>query len=201
MKIPITIIAVLSILFSFQNFAYSQNINPTLKTSIAKKNQSDSVDLNILVIKLLRWHNTDKNSDFEPLLKNSTDTVYTEIDWQIHKKRFVDLAKTNFFSKAFLDNYQKIALHLDKELKQNKIKYIVGDLPPYEHSNEWCNCQDFPSNFWTRLKIVALKIDNNSATFKWTWGNNFFYSVKAKKENNVWKIAELEKFNIENFIW
>jgi hypothetical protein len=118
------------------------------------------------------------------------------------QKRETALDKTNFFTKCFLDNYQKIALHLDKELKQNKTKYIVGELPPYGNdANEWCNCQDYPSKIWKLLKIVALKITDNSATFKWTWGDNYFYSIKAEKENNIWKIAELERFNIKDFSW
>ena len=140
--------------------------------------------------------------DFEPLLKNPKDTIYTGIDWQAHKKRVAELEKTNFFTKSFLDNYQQIALHLDKELKQNKTKYIVGELPPFgDDASEWCDCQDYPGNFWKRLKIIVLKINNNSATIKWTWGDNFFYSLKASKENNIWKIAEMERFNIIYFSW
>src|ERR1041385_2298962 len=113
-----------------------------------------------------------------------------------------ELEKTDLFAKDFLDNYQNIALHLDKELKQNKTKYFVGDLPPYgDETNEWCNCQDYLGNIWKHLKIVDLKINDNSATFKWTWGDNFFYSVKTRKENNVWKITELETFTIKHFSW
>lgn len=198
MKRQIKIFARLLILCSLTGFAYSQNT----KVTITPNAESDSADLKVLVVKLLKWHGTDKNQDFEPLLKNPKDTIYTGINWQAHKKRVAELEKTNFFTKTFLDNYQKIALQLDKEFKQNETKYAVGDLPPYGNdANEWCNCQDYPGNIFKRLKIVGLKINDNSATFKWTWGANFFYSVKAKKENNVWKIAELERFNIKNFSW
>jgi hypothetical protein len=198
LKRQINIIARLLILFSFSSFAYSQN---TIVTSTANS-KSDSADLKALVVKLLKWHETDQNGDFEPLLKNPKDTIYTGIDWQAHKKRITELDRTNLFTKSFLDNYQKIALHLDKELKQNKTKYIVGELPPFGNdANEWCNCQDYPGNFWKHLNILALKMNDNSATFKWTWGDNFFYSIKARKENNIWKIAEMERFTIENFSW
>jgi len=197
LKRQIKIIARLLILFPFSSFAYSQNT----KVTVTANTKSDSAELKALVVKLLRWHNTDKKMDFEPLLKNPKDTIYTGIDWQAHKKRVTELDKTNFFTKSFLDNYQKIALHLDKELKQNKTKYIVGELPPFGNdANEWCNCQDYPSNFWN-INIVALKINDNTATFKWTWGDNIFYSIKAKKENNMWKIAEMERFSIKDFSW
>ena len=198
MKIQIKFFAGLFILCFFLSFAYSQNT----KVSATTNGNVDSAELKALVVKLLKWHGTDKKSDFEPLLKNPTDTIYSGIDWQAHKQRIAELEKTNFFTKDFLDNYQKIALHLDKELKQNKIKYAVGDLAPYgNEANEWCNCQDYPANIFKRLKIVDLKINDNSAAFKWTSGVKFFYSVKAKKENDVWKIAELERFNIKNFSW
>jgi hypothetical protein len=198
MKRQIKIISSYLILCFFTSFAYSQNIKVATRTNSI----IDSADLKVLVVKLLKWHDADKNSDFEPLLKNPKDTIYTGIDWKAYKIRVAELEKTNLFSKDFLYNYQKIASHLDKELKQNKTKYYVGELPPYGNDvNEWCNCQDFPSNIWKRLKIVALKINDNSATFKWTWGDKFFYSVKAKKENKIWKIAELERFNIQNFSW
>jgi len=201
MKPYIMATARLLILLTFSGLAYSQDTKVISKVNAATNLKSDSTDLKALVINLLRWHENDKKSDFEPLLKNPKDTIYSGIDWQLYKKRVIELKNTNLFTKDFLDNYQKIALHLDKELKQNKVKYAVGDLPPYDHSNEWCNCQDYPSNIWKRLKIVSLKINDNSANFKWTWGDNFFYSTKARKENNVWRISALEKFNLENFSW
>ncbi len=198
MKGQIKFISSLLMLLLFANLAHSQNTN----ISVSIHTKADSADLKALVVKLLKWHDTDKNLDFELAFQNPKDTVYSGINWTVHKNRVTELEKTNFFSKDFLDNYQKIASHLDKELKQNKTKYIVGELPPYGNdANEWCNCQDYPSNIWKRLKVVALKINGNSATFRWTWGDNFFYSVKAKKENNIWKISELERFNIKNFSW
>lgn len=198
MKRHIKTIARLLILCFFTSFAFTQNTKDTTTTN----SKSDSADLKALIVKLLKWHETDTQPDFEPLLKNPKDTIYEGIDWQALKIRVADLKKTSLFTKSFLDNYLDIAFILNKELKQNKTKYIVGELPPFGNdANEWCNCQDYPSNIWKRLKIVGLKINGNSATFKWTWGDGFFYSVKAKKENNIWKISELERFNIKYFSW
>ena len=202
MKRQIKTIATLLILFSFSGFAYSQDTKVISKTSSSTSFKTDSTELKSLVVELLKWHETDKKSDFEPLLNSPTDTIYTGINWELHKKRVAELEKTSFFSRDFLDNYQNIASHLDKELKLNKTKYFVGDLPPYgNEANEWCNCQDYPGNIWKRLQIVNLTINDNAAAFQWTWGENFFYSIKARKENNVWKIAEMEKFTIKNFSW
>ncbi len=197
MKKQTRIILIPLMLYFFTNVAFSQTTK--VATTITK---SDSADLKALVIKLLKWHEADNNSDFEPIQKNPKDTVFSSIDWQAHKRRMVELEKTGFFTQEFLNNYQTIASHLDKQLKTNKIRYVVGELPPYGNgANEWCNCQDYPSNSFNRIKIVALKYAENVASFKWTWDNKFFYSVKAKKENNIWKIAELERFRVENFSW
>jgi hypothetical protein len=112
MKKQIKVISRLLILSLFTSFAYSQNSKIATTTNV----KTDSADLKALVVKLLKWHDTDKNLDFEPLLKNPKDTIYSGMDWKAHKKRVAELEKTNFFSKDFIDNYQKIASHLDKEL-------------------------------------------------------------------------------------
>jgi len=163
---------------------------------------SDSAAFAVLIKKMLKWHEADRSGDFL-MISNPKDTVYySGLDWTANKKRMRELFETNFFTKDFLENYQAIALHLDKELKQNKIKYRIGELPPYgNEANEWCNCQDYPSNIWQRLQITNIKIDNDTATFQWTWGDNFYYSVNTKKENGSWKISYLERFDIKNFTW
>ena len=186
----------------------SQNTNNKHRTSVSTnleqdsiKFKKDSIKLKKLVINLLEWHAKDTGDDFDVI--SSHDSIYVGINWQSHKKRMAQLAKTNFFTKNFLDNYQNIALHLDKELKENKEKWLVGDIPPYsDDANDWCNCQDYPSDNWQNtLKIINLNIKDTIATFKWTWSKDFSYSVKAVKENEIWKIAELERFSIENYSW
>jgi hypothetical protein len=163
--------------------------------------KTDSTELRTLIFKMLKWHENDRGEDFPPTSDKANDSVYSGINWAAHQKRVKQLESTGFFAKEFISRYQKIAGHLDKELKSNKEKYHVGELPPYDHANEWCDCQDYPTNVWTLLKIINLKINGNSATFKWTWSSNFSYSVKALKADGKWKIAELEKFDVKNFTW
>ena len=198
MKKEIKTITSLLLLCCLWSFVYAQNTGAAANTT----RQKDSAALKALVVALLAWQRTDKKSDFEPLLQHPNDTVYAGIDWQVHQQSVAALEKTNFFTKDFLDNYQQIALLLDEEMKHNKTKYAVGDLPPYgNEANPWCNCQDYPPNSFKRLQIVALTINANTASFKWTWGHKFFYGVKAKKANNSWKIAALEGFTKNNFLW
>ena len=112
MKRQIKTIATLLILFSFSSFAYSQDTKVISKTSSSTSFKTDSTELKSLVVELLKWHETDKKSDFEPLLNSPTDTIYTGINWELHKKRVAELEKTSFFTRDFLDNYQNIASHL-----------------------------------------------------------------------------------------
>jgi len=161
---------------------------------------SDSLELTKLVKNLLRWNETDRFWDFDVI--STDDSIWTGINWDIHSKRMQQLSETNFFTKSFLEYYQNIAVYLDKELKENLEKYYVGDLPPFGNgANEWCDCQDFPEHWEKYFKIVDLKISTNSAEFKWTWGSGHFYFVRAKKEDNLWRISYLERFDIKNFRW
>jgi len=190
---------VFSLLLTASNFSYGQNNKITNNDLTSFK--SDSIKLRNLIINILKWHQKDTSVDFEPMTNKSTDSVYSGIDWKKHNQRILALKKTNFFSQIFFDNYTKIAQHLDEELKQNKTKYFVGDLPPYDHPNEWCNCQDYPNNIWNNFKITSLKISDNQATFKWTFDKKNLYSVKARREDNIWKVTDLEGFQIKNFSW
>lgn len=194
-------------------FSCSQNKKIENQISVSK---DDSIKLKELIISMLKWYSKDGNYDFDVVsdknrnfdaAKDSIygiyDSIFVGINWQSYKKRMTELAETKLFTKNFLNNYQNIALLLDKELKENQEKWHVGDMPPYgDGANEWCDCQDFPSENWQKiLKIFDLKLKDSTVKFKWTWEKDFSYSVEAIKENNVWKINELEKFNIENFSW
>lgn len=172
-----------------------------INKGFSQSRSADSIQLTTLIKSVLKWHQADRGFDFEPIKTNPKDSIFSGINWQSHKKRLKQLEQTNFFSKDFLDTYQKIAEHLDRELKENKTKYYEGDLPPYDHANEWCNCQDYPAGGLSHLKITNLAIEKDIASFKWTWAKNFSYSVKAKKEKGSWRISELEMFNTKNFSW
>jgi len=163
---------------------------------------SDSLALTELIKNLLKWHEDDIPLDFMPLTKFQNDSVYSGINWEIHNKRMKQLSETEFFSEGFLENYQNIAVHLDKELKENSERYYVGYLPPYGNgANEWCNCQDFPPDWENNLIIIDLKIDANFASFKWTWFKEYYYFIRTQKNENLWQIDYMERFDIKYFTW
>ncbi|HLA57411.1 MAG TPA: hypothetical protein VK622_01555 [Puia sp.] len=172
------------------------------RDSISSNSSNDSFELASLVVKVLKWSESDRQIDFNVTKTNSGDSIYSGIDWSTHKKRMADLSKTDFFTDDFLNNYNNIALHIDKELKTNPTKYLEGDIQPWsDDTNDWCKCQDFPDSIWEKLKIVDLISHGDSANFKWSWGDNYYYSVKTKKENGSWRISYLERFDIQKFSW
>ena len=191
--------------FLFEYFTACNHV-PNSKSlgrdSLSSNSSNDSSELDSLVVKVLKWHESDKQMDFDVTKANPGDSIYSGIDWIAHKKRMVVLSKTNFFTDDFINNYNNIALHLDKELKTNPSKYHEGDIQPWSNdANEWCNCQDYPDSSWEKLKIVDLTLYGDSANFKWSWGDNFYYSVKTKKASGFWRISYLEGFDIQNFSW
>lgn len=194
----------LLILFSFLLLIAFQPANAALlkdkKESFYFK--SDRQEIEILVKKLYEWVETkNSNNDFNPLANKKGDK-YIGLDLNAHKKRLEELKKTNFFSQQFLDNYNKIALRIDSNLKTKKIEWFEGELPPFGNdTNPWCNCQDNPENYWKTMTIDHMKIENNNASFDWTWSwkGDFKYKVKTVKENGIWKIESLEGFDFNDF--
>lgn len=162
---------------------------------------NDSIGLLMLTRKLYKWHETESSQvDFAPGEANKKDSIYSGIDWNAHSKRLKELEKTNFFSREFLDNYNALARKIDKDLKNGSSQWLIGDLPPFGNdANPWCNCQDNPDNYWNSITLTNIHFDNNKVTYNWTWGDNFRYKAKARKENGTWKISYLQGFDYKEF--
>ena len=167
---------------------------------VSTSSKPDEEDLLKLTRNLYEWHETkNSKSDFNPI-SDDNDSAYIGLDLEMHKKSISELKQTGFFASEFIDNYNKIALSIDADLKNKKMEWLVGDMPPFGNdANPWCNCQDNPDNYWKTLTITDLEIENNVATFNWTWGNDFEYKVKAIKAGDEWKITYLQGFDSSNF--
>lgn len=199
----------LSLVFFACNEKTGKNASETLEQNpldIAKQNQpnptNDTVELEKLTRALYKWHETKSSrADFDPLQKEKTDTIYTGIDLTRHQQRLKELKETHLFTDPFIDNYNKIALTINDKMVKKLLLYYVGELPPYGNgANPWCDCQDSPDNYWKTITLRDVMINDNTATYDWTWGGNFKYKVKATKENGVWKILYLQGFDFNGFI-
>jgi hypothetical protein len=182
----------------------TKSTNQTVKVEtadISKVVEPDSVEILTLVRNMYKWYETKSTKgEFFGQLRNPKDTVYSGIDWKANANRIKEFVSTNFFANEFLDNYQRIARYIDSELRQKQVQWIVGDMSPFDSDvNEWCNCQDYPDNYWSKITITDLVIVRETASFRWTWGDKIYYSVRAKKEQGAWKIAWLEGFDFTKY--
>ena len=112
-----------------------------------------------------------------------------------------DRLNTGLFSTDFIKNIGVIGQMITGKLKHPSIKYYVGEISPFGNaSNPWTNTQDTPDKYWETITINDLVINGDTATFNWTWGNNYEYKIQAVKYSGKWKINKLEGFYPENFI-
>lgn len=175
------------------------------KTASAEKEASthtkDEEKLQILIRQFYRWHETKSSGiDFSPIQREKLDTTYVCLDLQQHEERLEELKQTNFFSAQFLNNYNKLALTIDERLRNKKLQWVIAEMPPFGNgANPWCNCQDNPDEYWQKITLNNMKFDKDTASFSWTWGDDFEYKVKAIKENGNWKISYLQGFDFDEF--
>jgi hypothetical protein len=186
-----------------------QNKNTSTTKSVANnailKDNEDSIKLTDLVKRLYKWHISDSNCgcSFNPLKNNPSDTLYSSIDLVDNNKAINKLKQTGLFAEDFLTDYRKIAVRMDKELRDGSSLWPDGELSTFgDDADAWCSCQDSPVNdYWKIIKLTDIKLNQDEASFKWTWGDNFFYKVKAKKENGNWKISYLQGFDMDAYSW
>jgi hypothetical protein len=175
--------------------------NSTLITS------QDSVALVKLVRQYLQWAETSyekRNSgDFWPATPNASDSLYRGIDWTVQKQNVKVLEKSKLFTEGFVQNYEKIAAHIDTGLKSGKMTWHAGDMPEFGpgggEANPWCNCQDHPDNYLDKVAISDLQVKNDKADFNWTWGDNGLYHVKARKVDGRWRVDYLQGFDRKEY--
>ncbi|WP_316632909.1 hypothetical protein [uncultured Flavobacterium sp.] len=164
---------------------------------------SDKQQLETLMRKAYEWIETKKTQNDFDVIANKKGDKYVGLNLKAHNKIVEELKKSNFFAQQFIDNYNKIGLKIGDNLKTNKMEYFVGELPPYGNdSDPWCDCQDNPEVFWKTMQVNNLKVENNKATFYWTWTEwkeTPKYKVTAVKENGIWKIAYLNGFDSKTY--
>jgi hypothetical protein len=175
----------------------------------------DKNEITNLVRQMYKWGELDKsreNSNFEigfdPIKANPKDIIYSGIDWDAHKKRIDKLKQTGFFAKEFLENQDKIAIVIDKKMKNKSLKWLVDDgYPPFGNgANPWCDCQDNPDDYWKTIKIFFKSIDATNATLIWKWGipdwdeESKGYKIKVTKSDGKWQIAYLQGYDFAEYV-
>lgn len=180
----------------------SKHIAPQTDTAPAQKKMSaytsqDSTALLQLTKNLYQWNQKDDNADyFSPLLKAENDTVYSGLDIKQHQQKLRKIKGSGLFSETFISSYDRIAMTIDAKMKDGTLQWKVGELPPFGNgANLWCNCQDVPDGFLSRLYIMHLKQEKDGMFYNCAWGDGIVYNLKAVKEKDLWKISAMEGFD------
>jgi hypothetical protein len=158
-----------------------------------------------MVRKMYIWHEANfKNAnDFPPANINRGDSLHRGLNWMLHKQTVQTLTASDFFTIAFITNYESIASYMENRLKDGSVKWGNGDLPPFPamESDPWCNCQDFPNHWdWNRIILLDLHISNDAASFAWDFGGAKKYAMTARKEKGQWRIDTMAGFTLKNYL-
>ena len=160
----------------------------------------EKIKIKTLIKKVFKWTDSKNSISVFPVLTDSKDYYVIGLDHDLHKKDLETLRKSNLFSLEFINNYNKIVLTLDKNLKNGKYEqWLVGELPPFYFANDynpWCYSQGDCSGESFDLEII--KLDNKEGVIKYKRENNSSWNdfiFKVKKENENWKISYLEGFD------
>ena len=161
--------------------------------------KSDSIELTNLIRQVYNWHMNHPIDDFPYLYEGQQDSIFTGIDWNKYQKNMDLFKQTGFFSQVFLQQHKAIAMSIDSSIRKADISWrnINDGIPIWvTGADDWCNCQDYPEEYWKFMTLNDLTITNNLASFRWEWNQeyNISYKVTAIKEAGKWKIHTLEGF-------
>lgn len=161
---------------------------------------SDSTELTALIRNVYEWHLTQhKKNGFPFKITGTKKDLIAGIDWDAYENEMQELRKTQYFSDYFFAAYQTIAHSIDSSIQQSDKKWRDANdgMSIWETgADDWCNCQDYPDDYWKLLTLNNFSTEKDEITFYWTWGDETVrqYQMKARKENGNWKISYIQGF-------
>lgn len=167
---------------------------------IKKYDNSDSIELTTLVRNVYEWHETKyRRNGFPFKFKLPNDSIFTGVDWDVYAKEMEVFKTTNFFSKDFFTTHRTLALSVDSSIKQATIELrnMKDGIPLWDTgADDWCDCQDYPNEYWKIITLNNFIYINDTVSFYWTWGNKNEkqYEMKAIKEDEKWRISYIQGF-------
>ena len=166
---------------------------------------SDSTELLTLVKNVYKWQLTQHKTNGFPLkITMENDTLISGIDWDTYRVEMQKLRLTGYFSEKFFSAHQSIALNIDSSIQQTDKKWRKPNgISIWEtNSDDWCNCQDYPDDYWKSITINHFNPSKEVVSFFWTWNNDNDkqYEMSAVKEKGTWKISYIEGFKSYNTV-
>ncbi len=191
--------SVILVLFGCKNVTQENGVfEASIQTNDLITSIKDSADVMDLMKKVLAWQDSKDQIGTLPL-KGNDSSVCIGVDYELQKENLKKLQASNYFTTSFILNYKRIIDRFDEIIKKGEVeKFDIGEMAPFSFATDaspWCNCQD---NFgWDKIVAKEIRFDKNSCELKWGWNKwtDYSYRVKLKKENEVWKIDEMEGFD------
>ncbi|GAA4355334.1 hypothetical protein GCM10023185_18070 [Hymenobacter saemangeumensis] len=206
-----------------QTNATIENKTEHLKVSTESKGAADSKDkreIQALIRKAINWANSKNTINLLPAVQDKKGRTYTGFDLAEHKQNLQKLEASNLFAAEFINNYNQIILKLNQQLKKGSYgPWLVGDMPSFTFASDvdpWTLCQDVPydkPNPYDFIETEVVSLTSSKGELDWKWGGlgpehdpvpgydpgwkKFKYRFRTVKENNQWKIAYLEGFDLK----
>lgn len=162
---------------------------------------SDSTALTTLVRNVYEWHLTlHKKNGFPFKITGTKKDLIAGVDWDAYENEMQELRKTHYFSDYFFAAHQTLARSIDSSIQQTDKKWCNANdgMSIWETgADDWCDCQDYPDDYWKLLTLNNFKFEKGMVSFYWSWGENNEkqYQMKAIKEEGKWKISHMQGFN------
>jgi hypothetical protein len=176
-----------------------QTPETTLSDSSAEQNKSE---IEKTVKDMYHWYENKKHwKGNKYIIKDSLIVGYEMADQELYLN---ELRESGFFAEEFITNMDRIIKKQDELLRTGKVEWFDNDMTPFNgDANNWCNCQDYPTDNdpFGQIKFTFTKLNKNEADIFWKWNvtedahpswHEFKYTMRMVKESEKWKIAWME---------
>lgn len=155
--------------------------------------EKDSIPILTLVRSMYQWKFTEKGGEDFPVIENQVTHQYDQLDTARFGARIKELEATGYFSTGFMQNFSQLGNRLNTELRNKQLSWPVGELAPFGNgANYWCDCQDYPDNFWKTLTIQHIVPTDNHINLDVMIAEGSIYRLQVIREKDEWKIEAME---------
>lgn len=184
--------------------ATEQTPETTLSDSPAEQDKSE---IEKTVKGMYHWLENKKSQyGNKYIIKDSLIIGYDMADQKLYVG---ELHESGFFAEEFISNMDRIIKKQDELLRTGKVEWNNYDMIPFHGDvNNWCNCQDVPTDTdpYGQIKITFTKLNQKEADIFWKWNVSKDvdpswaepkYAIRMAKKNNKWKIAWMEGWDYD----
>lgn len=172
----------------------------TAATSYVFSIEKDSIPILQLVRNMYHWKFTEQGGDDFPVIENQGTHQYDQLDTARFVARIKELEATGYFSTGFMQHFSQLGNRLNTELRNKQLSWPVGELAPFGNgANCWCDCQDYPDNFWKTLTIQHIAPTDNHIHLEVKIAEGSTYAIQVIREKDEWKIDAMQELVADVF--